>query len=161
VRKDTRETDIPLARLAPKGNSLDFALDGTMQFNADHANMLNAKPITVQSNAVAISRECEAVVAVSCLEARIAWLLSGLETAEETLKCFVQSPHCVLSRREVETREVRIGGALAFEPCRLIGVLHRTFLSFVSRFSLFQASIVEPAMRLQHNAEFTLLIGVR
>lgn len=154
------EDGVPLARFALNRHGFDFSLNGPMQLDASHANVLNAETFADKPNAVAVSGESEAIESVPPLKARITQLLAVLDPAKEVFKRPLQPTHCRLRGREVESSEERIREPFVLEPCRLFCVLNRSFFGFIGVIPLFQASVVETPMRFEHDAQFAFLISV-
>jgi hypothetical protein len=155
-----REDDIPLARFTLERDGLDRVFHRSMQLDADRTDVLNAKTVSDEPDAITVSWESETVEAVPALEARVAWLLADLDATEEVLKRPLQPSHRGLSGRKIQASEVGIDEPFRLEPRGLFGVLHRSLFGFVSRLPLFETLVVEPPMRFEHDTKVALLVGV-
>ena len=170
-RQDTRlnvhvaevagQNDEPLVSLALERCRLDDALNRPVDLAANHADMLHAKSVVVQTDAVSVGRERDAVEAVLGFESRVARCLTSLHSAEERDERFVETTHRGLCRGEVEAREVGVVVAQVLELGGLIDIPHCVLVLSVEVASLLQTEIVESPVRFEHDAEFALLVGVR
>jgi hypothetical protein len=150
----------PFIGFALQAKRLDFAIDLTVKTDADYAGMLDAKPIAFESDAVAVARVENRVEPVSAFESRIARDFSGFNPLKEVSKCLVEATQRALSTRKVDSYKVRIDEALILEPARLILIRTRDLPFVVEPLPLRQGVIVESPVRLEHNRELTLLVGV-
>jgi len=160
IAEITGEDDIPSVVLALERCGLNSALYGTMDFAANFANVLNAKSVIPESDAVAISGELNTVEPVPVLKAWITRFPSRFDTAVESLKCPAELPHGGLCRGEVEALVVGIGFSLVLEPGRLLVIVYADTVIFIGGFTLFKTGVVEPSVSLEHDAEFALLINI-
>jgi hypothetical protein len=127
----------PLASFAFERGCLDRPLMRAVQLDSYRADMLDAKAIVNQLDAIPVGWEFNAVVAVSGLKAGIARFAAALlDSAEEVGEGFVQASHRGLGTGEVEAGKVGVNAPLALEPGRLFGVLDRTLLPLVGTLTL-------------------------
>jgi hypothetical protein len=98
VWQHAREDHIPLTCFALDRNSLDFSIDGAMQLDTKRSNMLDVQSRILETDAITVGGELDAIVAVPSSKARITWLFAGPEAPEECLEGFVQSSHRRLRR---------------------------------------------------------------
>lgn len=155
------QDDEPLVALALNRGRLDAALNGPVDLTPDHPDVLHAESVSIQSDPVAVGRKFDTVEAILGFEARIAWLLSGLHATKKCDKRLVESAHRGLSGGEVETGEVGVIRAQVLELGRLVAVLHRMTVLPIEVAALFEAEVVESAVRFKHDAELALLVSVR
>lgn len=155
------QNDEPLVTFALERRRLDATFDGAVDLTADHADMLHAESVVVETDSVAVGWELDAIEAVPCFETRVSWSLSSLYSPEERDERLVETAHRGLGRREVEARKVNVVAAQIFELCRLVDVPHGMPMLPVGVAALLQAEVVETSVRFEHYVEFALLIGVR
>lgn len=156
----TGQNHEPLVALALEHGRLDVPFYGSVNLAADHSDVLHAEPVIVEADTISVRRKFDAIETIFGLESWIARLLSRLHAPEESDESFIKTAHRGLSRGEVESREVGVDLALCPESCRLFKIAHSSPSDFIGDLALFQAGVIKTAMRLQHDAEFTLLIGV-
>ena len=153
IRQLTGGDDIPLATLTLERDGLDLTLDFPVQVDANQF-------VTNYSGAIANTRVGETVEAITAFEPWIAWLLARLDPAKERLKSFVQLAQRSLGTAEVETGKEGVDRPLSLEPGGLISVLDRLLFAFPDHLALFQAGVVEAAVRLQGNLQFPGLVDI-
>ena len=157
----TRQDNVPLVGFSLDGCCLDGSFDRPVNFAFDHANMLDAKPIVLESDAVAVGRKLNRVEPILGLESWKTWFLSSLDTPKESVEGLFQSTHGALGTADVEPGKPRIDKPLVCEPRRLIVIVNGNSIFLVSQLSLFEASIVKSAVRLKSDAQFAFLVSVR
>jgi hypothetical protein len=155
-----REDDKPLFRFQNECRRLHFALRGAVNFDLDAADMLNAKLIAGQTDAVAVSRKLDTSEASVCLETRVARLIPGFYPPEESTEGLVEPSQRSLGGGEVKASKPGVRPPLRFEPSRLLAIGSRFGFRLPGVASLFQAGVVQTPVGLQHLSEFPLLIVV-
>lgn len=156
----TRQNQEPLVAFPFDRSGFDCAFDGAMQLDSDRAHMLDAKPVAVQADAVAVGRKLDALKSVARLEARIARLLFRFEPTKERPERLVQSAHRGLGGGKVQSGKVRIADSLMLKPTRTIAVCYRDAILLISELPHVQVGIIQTAVGFEHDAQFPLLVGV-
>src|SRR5262249_3366857 len=135
---------------------LGFALEVSMNHNANSANLGEVELITFQFAAVPVLGEAEAVVSVLAAKSWIAGFLPVLAAAEECFEGEVDTDADVLQNLTVDRRE---RGAIALQPRQRVELIvkrHSFLALFPGSLSLLQKVIVEPTTLVQRSFERTL-----
>ena len=157
-----RQDDEPLVCLALERRGLDHALDGAVDLGANRAYVLDAQAVVREPDAVAVAGEGDAVEVVAPLEAREARRSAALfAAAEEVLIALVEAAQRRLLRRKVGALLVRVGRSQLLKLVGLRVVVEADPARLVGELALFEGGVVEPTVRLQHDAQLTLLVGAR
>src|SRR5262249_18414987 len=118
------DTDVPPTSFPTDGNSLRCTHQRPMQPNGNMPNLRQAEYAAVQHRAAAMLRIGEGMVVGVPVEAGIAWLFTGFETAEENLKCPLHARVDVLQDLRAD---LSVFGACHLQVrqfCRLLVVGH-------------------------------------
>jgi len=162
VAQVARQDHEPLVRLALDRGGLDRTLDGAVDLRANRTYVLDAQAVVLEPDAIAVGREGHAVEVLASLEAwKTRCLAALLATAEEVLVGRVQPAQRSLFRREVGARLIRVCRAQFLELVGLIVVVEAQSARLVGELALFQGRVVEPPVRLDHDAKLARLVGAR
>jgi hypothetical protein len=146
-----RKTGVPLTTFSLDGDRLNLAADRTVQFDLDLPDTLNAQQVIVQLDAVAVTRERNAIESMPTFEPRIASLFATLGTAKERIKRLANTVKDVLAAREVRQPEVTSGSNL-LKLVRLVVVVDRdSLLPRITAF--FERCVVQTARLAQLQAQ--------
>jgi hypothetical protein len=160
VSEIAREDHIPLVGFPNQSDGLDLTFDRSMQFDPDRPDVLDAEPLPVELDSVAVSGELDRIESVSSFEPRESGFLACFDSSKECDVGFVKSPHCRLGAAEVEASEERIHPSFVLEPTRAIRIADRRFVDLVGKLSVIKADIVQATMRFEHRFKLSLLILV-
>jgi len=160
--KVTRQDHEPLVDFALQRCSLDLALDLTVNFRADCANVLNSQTIAFETNAIAISRKLNTVKMIVSLETRKAFFFCALFAAtKKVLVTLVESSQRRLLRGEICACLVWIGGAQFLELPRLCVVIDAQAARLIGKLALFKRDVVKSPVCLDHDIQLACLIDIR
>jgi len=96
------EAGIPLSSIALQGKRFNLANDRAVHLEFNDTNALNLEPSVFGKVAAIVPvREGETAKPISGLETGVACFLTYLDSAKESLKCFVYSPKHILTGRVV------------------------------------------------------------
>ena len=132
----------PTSGLTPDRDSLDLALDGTVELDLDLPHSLNADHFSIEFAAITIRWKGQTVVSGSGLEAREPRLLPTLNATEECFECLVEASQNVLTAGEVGDSDQPFGPHLLQLP-RLIVVVDRLPADPICPNALFKSAVVE------------------
>ena len=151
-----READVPFA--AFDGHSFNLARNRAMQLDCNFSNTLNAKNISCEFDAVAVTRKSDAIETASRFESRIARFITALHSVKESLASFVHAPKNILAAAKVcQTQATRC--ADFFQLNRLRVVVDRNSL-FPRIATFLQRCIVQAAGFSQLSVE-SIRLGAR
>ena len=157
----TGQNDKPLATFPLDAQGLDVTLPGAVELYTDCADVLKAQAIASNPATVAVRGELKAVEEIPALESWEPGLGSlRLHPAEEVGVRLFEAAHGSLRCTEVDAGVESVYQLRSLKPARLLGVLDRFARQLESLNTLGKAFVVQPAMRLQGNCQFTLLVGV-
>jgi hypothetical protein len=134
-----------------------------MQLDLDMPYVLDVESpaVVLEPTSVTVGRELHSLETVLALEARIAWTLARLRSAEECPERFIQPPKRSLSRREIGSCEARQVRPAALEACRLFAVGDGASFSFVGVSPVSESEVVEPPVGIEHRIQSLCLRTVR
>lgn len=157
----TGQNNKPLAALPLDAQGLNVTLPRTVELYTDCADVLKAQTIAGDSATITVRGEFEAVKEIPALESGKPCLGSlRLHPAEEIGVRLFEAAHGGLRCAEVDAGVKGVCELRSLEPARLLGVLDRLARQLERLDALGKAFVVQPAVRLQRNRQFTLLVGV-
>ena len=157
----TREDGVPLVRFALKRNRFDPSTDGTVQFDFDCSDVLDAELVIDQFDAVTVSGELNRIETILGFETGITRRLATLDSFKEPLKRFIKTPERSLTGRGIGLLEPFVRSAKIRKLSGLVAVVDRHSMLAPHKIPLLQSGVVESAMCLQHDPKFVFLVGVR
>ena len=151
------EDRVPLVSLALDRNSLDLAVDGSMQPDPDFADELDVELgvfLGMELDAVAVGWEHEGRKSILALEARESGLgVLLFHAPEEVLVTRVETAQCALATGGVHPGEIATFLAAFGKPLALRGEADGAFLSHVDRNALVKGIVVQASMRFECDAK--------
>lgn len=151
-----RKDRIPVSGFSLDRYRLDLALNLSVEFDLDEADILDVEPLR-ELNAVSIRRECNRIEAVGTFEARISGCFASLDTPEETVERLLEPAEYVLTSRVVQEFKLLIGITSFFELRGLIKVSDRDLVAGPHPAALFERGVVEPTRPGQEIVQSNLL----
>ncbi len=153
-----READVPFAAFAFDRHRLNLARNRAMQLDCNFSNTLNAKNISGEFDAIAVTRKSDAIETASRFESRIARFITALHSAKESLESPVHAPKNILAAAKVcQTQVTRC--ADFFQLIRLRVVVDRNSL-FPRIATFLQRCMVQAAGFSQLSVE-SIRLGAR
>jgi hypothetical protein len=138
-----RKARVPLATLALDRGSFNRASHRTVQLDFDLSDALNAKPVAVQLDAVAVTGERDAIETPTRLKSREASFLLSLYPKKERFVGLVHAAKDVLAARKIRQTQVTSGTNLLQLVGLRVVVDRNSLLPRVATF--LQRAVVEAA----------------
>jgi hypothetical protein len=160
ISEVTGKHDEPLVRFPFEGRRLYRTFNRAVNLAADCADILHAKPLVQQSDAVAVRGELDRVESILRLEPGMSRFLPGLNATEKVGERLIEASHCALGAAEVRLGKPLVNAALRLEPRGLLAISNGLLVLFPRLFALGETGVVQPAVGFEHDAQFPRLVAI-